>query len=107
MFQVSWLSAFFSEKSLLSEDYRTCLESSLIARFELIIIGFVAGTLAGITAGIAAWALGRYVLEIEFNAFAQALAMGVIFGVIACLAAGYRFQRKIQITTAIECLREV
>ena len=77
-----------------------------IARFELIIIGFVAGALAGIAAGIAAWALGRYVLEIEFNAFAQALLMGITFGVIACLAAGYRFQRKIQSTTAIECLRE-
>ena len=78
-----------------------------IARVELIIIGFVAGALAGIAAGIAAWALGRYVLEIEFNAFAQALSMGIIFGVLACLAAGYRFQRKIQSTTAIECLREV
>ena len=78
-----------------------------IARFEFIIIGFIAGTLAGIAAGIAAWALGRYVLEIEFNAFAQALSMGIIFGVLACLAAGYHFQRKIQTTTAIECLREV
>ena len=78
-----------------------------IARFELIMIGLVSGALAGIAAGIAAWALGRYVLEIEFNAFAQSLLMGMLFGVTACLVAGYRFQRKIQSATAIECLREI
>jgi putative ABC transport system permease protein len=77
-----------------------------IARVELLVIGVVAGTLAGLAAGAAAWALGRYVMEIEFNAFAQALFMGIIFGVIACLAAGYRFGKKIQGATAIECLRE-
>ena len=78
-----------------------------IALAELLIIGTIAGSLAGITAGIAAWALGRFVLEIEFNAFAQSLAMGVFFGVAACLLAGYRFQRKIQTATAMECLREI
>ena len=77
-----------------------------IARVELLVIGFVAGTLAGLAAGAAAWALGRYVMEIEFNAFGQSLLMGVCFGVIACLAAGYRFGQKIQSATAIECLRE-
>ena len=77
-----------------------------IARVELLIIGVVAGTLAGLAAGISAWALGRYVMEIEFNAFGQALVMGISLGVIACLAAGYQFQRKIQGATAIECLRE-
>jgi len=78
-----------------------------IALAELLIIGVLSGTLAGLAAGIAAWALGRFVLEIEFNAFAQSLAMGIIFGVAACLLAGYRFQRKIQTTTAMECLREI
>ncbi|MBU3550662.1 hypothetical protein ICN13_04840 [Polynucleobacter sp. MWH-Berg-3C6] len=77
-----------------------------IARVELLVIGFVAGTLAGLAAGAAAWALGRYVMEIEFNAFGQSLLMGVCFGVLACLAAGYRFGQKIQSATAIECLRE-
>ena len=77
-----------------------------IARVELLVIGLVAGTLAGLAAGAAAWALGRYVMEIEFNAFAQALFMGIVFGVVACLAAGYRFGQKIQGATAIECLRE-
>ena len=77
-----------------------------IARVELLVIGIVAGTLAGLASGLAAWALGRYVMEIEFNAFAQALLMGISFGVIACLAAGYRFGQKIQSATAIECLRE-
>jgi len=32
--------------------------------------------------------------------------MGIAFGVFACLASGYRFQKKIQKATAIECLRE-
>ena len=77
-----------------------------IARVELLVIGFVAGTLAGLAAGAAAWALGRYVMEIEFNAFGQSLLMGICFGVLACLAAGYRFSQKIQSATAIECLRE-
>ena len=79
---------------------------SQIARMELLMIGLAAGLLAGITAGIAAWALGRYVMEIEFNAFAQSILMGMIFGVAASLAAGYRFQNRIQGATAIECLRE-
>lgn len=78
-----------------------------IALAELLIIGVLSGVLAGLAAGVAAWALGRFVLEIEFNAFVQSLAMGIIFGVSACLLAGYRFQRKIQTTTAMECLREI
>jgi putative ABC transport system permease protein len=45
-------------------------------------------------------------MEIEFNAFAQAILMGVAFGVMASMAAGYRFQNRIQGATAIECLRE-
>jgi len=77
-----------------------------IARFELLVIGVTAGALAGLFSGIAAWALGRFVLEIEFHAFGQALALGIIFGVIACLLAGYRFGQKIQSATALECLRE-
>jgi putative ABC transport system permease protein len=79
---------------------------SQIARMELLLIGLTAGLLAGITAGIAAWALGRYVMEIEFNAFAQSILMGIVFGVVASLTAGYRFQKRIQGATAIECLRE-
>ena len=78
-----------------------------IALAELFIIGALAGSLAGLAAGMAAWALGRFVLEIEFNAFAQSLAMGLCFGVMACLLAGFRFQRKIQTATAMECLREI
>jgi putative ABC transport system permease protein len=45
-------------------------------------------------------------MEIEFNAFAQSILMGVAFGVVASLAAGYRFQNRIQAATAVECLRE-
>ena len=79
---------------------------SQIARTELLIIGFTAGLLAGVAAGAAAWALGRYVMDIEFNAFAEAILMGVTFGVVASLTAGYRFQNRIQGATAVECLRE-
>lgn len=78
-----------------------------IANAELVLIGLLSGTLAGLAAGATTWALGRYVLEIEFNAFTQSLGMGIAFGVIACLLAGYRFTQKIQNATAVECLREI
>lgn len=78
-----------------------------IANIELVMIGLLAGLLAGLASGIAAWALGRFVMEIQFNAFGQAILMGLGFGVFACLASGYRFQKKIQKATAIECLREI
>ncbi len=78
-----------------------------IARYELLVIGALSGLLAGIASGFAAWALGRYVMEIEFNAFGQAILMGLAFGTIVCLAAGQRFLQKIQGATALECLREI
>lgn len=78
-----------------------------IANIELVLTGLLAGMLAGIAAGAAAWTLGRFVMEIEFNAFGEALLMGIGFGVSACLASGYRFQKRIQKATAVECLREV
>ncbi len=79
---------------------------SRISIIELVFIGVIAGALAGLSSGAAAWALGRFVLDIEFNAFLQALSMGVSIGVIVSLMAGYQFQRKIQSATAMECLRE-
>jgi putative ABC transport system permease protein len=78
-----------------------------IATAELLLIGAISGVLAGAAAGAAAWALGRFVLEIEFHAFTQSILMGLSFGVISCLLAGYRFQKKIQSATAIECLRAI
>ena len=77
-----------------------------IARVELLLIGSLAGLLAGLASGVAVWALGRFVMEIEFHAFGEAILMGVGFGVTASLLAGYRFQGQIQKATAIECLRE-
>jgi putative ABC transport system permease protein len=77
-----------------------------IANIELVMIGLVSGLLAGLASGAAAWALGYFVMEIPFNAFGEAILMGVAFGVSACLASGYRFQRRIQKATAVECLRE-
>ncbi len=78
-----------------------------IANAELVLIGLIAGILAGLASSVAAWALGRFILEIEFNAFAQSVAMGMAFGVIACILAGYCFTRKVQNATAVECLREI
>lgn len=77
-----------------------------ISMVELTLIGMIAGVLAGLSAGAAAWSLGRFVLDIEFNAFLQALLLGVSIGVLVSLMAGYRFQRKLQNATAMECLRE-
>jgi len=77
-----------------------------IAITELFIIGSVAGLLAGISAGAAAWCLGRYVMDIEFNAFTQAIALGLVLGLGATMLAGYRFQKRIQGATAVQCLRE-
>ena len=78
-----------------------------IAAVELLLIGAISGVLAGTAAGLAAWALGRFVLEIEFHALTQSILMGLTFGVVSCLLAGYRFQKKIQSATAIECLRAI
>ena len=77
-----------------------------ISGSELLLIGVLSGLLGGVGAAGAAWALGRFALEIEFNAFAQSVAMGIGFGVLACALASYRFDRKIQQATAIDCLRE-
>lgn len=77
-----------------------------IASIELAIVGGLAGLLGGFAAAMAAWALGHFVLEIEFNYFASSIAMGLAFGLIACAIAGYQFQRKIQRATAMDCLRE-
>jgi putative ABC transport system permease protein len=77
-----------------------------IASIELAIVGGLAGLLGGFAAALAAWALGYFVLEIEFNSFASSIAMGLAFGLIACAIAGYQFQRKIQRATAMDCLRE-
>ncbi len=77
-----------------------------IAITELFIIGAVSDLLAGISAGLAAWCLGRYVMDIEFNAFAQAIALGFALGISATMLAGYRFQKRIQGATAVQCLRE-
>ena len=77
-----------------------------IAITELLMIGGVAGLLAGIFAGVAAWCLGRYVMDIEFNAFALAMIFGLVLGISSTMLAGYRFQKRIQSATAVQCLRE-
>ena len=81
------------------------LASVVVSLFVAAVVAALAAAVAA--AGAAAWALGRFVLEIEFHAFTQSILMGLSFGVISCLLAGYRFQKKIQSATAIECLRAI
>jgi putative ABC transport system permease protein len=45
-------------------------------------------------------------MDIEFNAFAQSIALGLALGVGATMLAGFRFQQRIQGATAVQCLRE-
>ena len=96
----------FRDAALLKAVGASSPTLAAIASIELAIVGGLSGLLGGFAAALAAWALGYFVLEIEFNSFASSIAMGVAFGLIACAIAGYQFQRKIQRTTAIDCLRE-
>ena len=79
---------------------------SALLMLELATLGALAGLLGGLAAGAAAWALGRYVLEIDFYSFGLSILLGVLIGTLVSVAAGYRFQRKVQTTSAMECLRE-
>jgi putative ABC transport system permease protein len=96
----------FRDAALLKAVGASSPTLAAIASIELAIVGGLSGLLGGFAAALAAWALGYFVLEIEFNSFASSIAMGVVFGLIACAIAGYQFQRKIQRATAIDCLRE-
>ncbi len=96
----------FRDAALLKAVGASSPTLAAIASIELAIVGGLAGLLGGFAAAMAAWALGHFVLEIEFNSFASSIAMGVAFGLVACAIAGYQFQRKIQRATAIDCLRE-
>lgn len=74
---------------------------------ELATIGFLSGLLGGLAASATTWALGRYVLEIEFYSFGTAIVLGIVLGVCVSLLAGFRLQQKIQSASTMECLREV
>jgi putative ABC transport system permease protein len=96
----------FRDAALLKAVGASSPTLAAIASIELAIVGGLSGLLGGFAAAMAAWALGHFVLEIEFNSFASSIAMGVAFGLVACAIAGYQFQRKIQRATAVDCLRE-
>lgn len=74
---------------------------------ELTTIGFLSGLLGGLAASATTWALGRYLLEIEFYSFGTAIGLGIVLGVCVSLLAGFRLQQKIQTASTMECLREV
>ncbi len=73
---------------------------------ELMTIGFLSGLLGGIAASATTWALGYYILEIEFYSFGTAILLGVVLGICVSLLAGLRLQQKIQTASTMECLRE-
>ena len=72
----------------------------------LMTIGFLSGLLGGIAASATTWALGYYILEIEFYSFGTAILLGVALGLSVSLLAGLRLQQKIQTASTMECLRE-
>jgi ABC-type antimicrobial peptide transport system permease subunit len=54
---------------------------------------------------VSTWALGRYLLEIEFYSFASAIILGMLIGLLVSLIAGVQLHRKIQSASTMECLR--
>jgi hypothetical protein len=96
----------FRDAALLKAVGASSPTLAAIASIELAIVGGLSGLLGGFAAAMAAWALGHFILEIEFNSFVSSIGLGVVFGLIACAIAGYQFQRKIQRAPAIDCLRE-
>jgi putative ABC transport system permease protein len=72
---------------------------------ELAAIGLLSGLLGGLAASASTWALGRYLLEIEFYSFASAIALGMVIGLLVSLIASAQLQRKIQSASTMDCLR--
>lgn len=72
---------------------------------ELAAIGLLSGLLGGIAASASTWALGRYLLEIEFYSFGTAIGLGILIGLVVSLLAGMQLQRKIQNASTMDCLR--
>ena len=72
---------------------------------ELTTIGLLSGLLGGLAASVSTWALGRYLLEIEFYSFASAIALGMLIGLLVSLIAGAQLHRKIQSASTMDCLR--
>ena len=78
---------------------------SQLVFMELAAIGLLSGLLGGLAASASTWALGRYLLEIEFYSFASAIALGMLIGLLVSLIAGAQLQRKIQSASTMDCLR--
>lgn len=78
---------------------------SQLVLMELTAIGLLSGLLGGLAASATTWALGRYLLEIEFYSFFTAIALGIAIGLLVSVLAGMGLQRKIQTASTMECLR--
>ena len=74
---------------------------------ELIVIGFISGSLAGAGAIAVGWSLAQFVFEISFPIPWVVLLYGAIFGVVICCIGGLWLQRKISNTSSVEVLRQI
>ena len=74
---------------------------------ELLVIGLIAGSLAGVAAVAVGWSLAHYVFEMSFPVPWMVFLYGAIFGMVICFVGGWWLQRKISNASALEVLREI
>jgi len=74
---------------------------------ELLVIGFISGSLAGGGAVAVGWGLAHFVFEMSFPIPWIVFLYGTIFGMVICLMGGLWLQRKISNTSSMEVLRQI
>ena len=74
---------------------------------ELLVIGFISGSLAGGGAIAVGWSLAHFVFEMSFPIPWIVFLYGTIFGMVICLMGGLWLQRKISNTSSMEVLRQI
>jgi putative ABC transport system permease protein len=74
---------------------------------ELLVIGFISGSLAGGGAVAVGWGLAHFVFEMSFPIPWIVFLYGTIFGMMICLMGGLWLQRKISNTSSMEVLRQI
>ncbi len=74
---------------------------------ELLVIGFISGSLAGGGAIAVGWSLAHFVFEMSFPIPWIVFLYGTIFGMMICLMGGLWLQRKISNTSSMEVLRQI
>jgi putative ABC transport system permease protein len=84
---------------------RTQIQKSFFT--ELLVIGFISGSLAGGGAVAVGWGLAHFVFEMSFPIPWIVFLYGTIFGMVICLMGGLWLQRKISNTSSMEVLRQI